>query len=358
MSALARFLADSALITRPSLPVLRSSRVRLARNLADAFFPDRLAPRERDALKTRMIDALTRLPEFEGATVFDMRGLEPTEARLLAERRFISAELVGREGAAVVVSADRKCSVMLNEEDHLRIQATDANPDLARLARAAEALSDAIGAALPYARSPRYGFLTACPTNLGTGMRVSVMAHLPGLVMDGQMEKVVRALDMCGMTVRGWLGEGSDATGSFFQISNRRTLDRPADAIVADLVEWSRSLVEQERNARRRVVRKNRTGVADQIGRVYGESRFGVTLSQGEAVSALSLLRLACDLGVFPEYARARIDDLLEEALDAHVAFRQKIPEDREHAAALDRARATLFRETFSTIPPPDFSKL
>lgn len=357
MSALARFLADSALTARPSLPILRSFRIRLARNLSDAFFPDRLAPRERDALKTRMLDALTRLPEFEDATIFDMRELTPTEARLLAERRLISAELVEREGAAVIISADRKCAVMLNEEDHLRIQTTVTDPDLAQLARTASALSEAIGAALPYARSPRYGFLTACPTNLGTGMRVSVMAHLPGLVMDGQMEKVVRALDMCGMTVRGWLGEGSEPTGGFFQISNRRTLDRPAAEIVANLLEWSRSIIEQERNARRRVVRKNRVGVADQIGRVYGESRFGVTLSQGEAVSALSLLRLACDLGVFPEYARARIDDLLEEALDAHIAFRKKIPEDREHKTALDRARASLFREVFSTVPPPDFSK-
>lgn len=357
MSALKRFLAESAMLPCRSLPILLSSRVRLARNIADEIFPERLSSQRRYAIKKRMLEVLLALPEFENASVFEMQELALAEAEILVERHLISKELLEREGAAVVISQNQKIAVMINEEDHFRIQALDAETNLSSLSSLAHSVAASIGKKLRFAESPRYGFLTACPTNLGTGIRVSVMAHLPGLIMDGQMGKVVRSLNMCGLAVRGWLGEGSDAAGSIFQISNQRTLGTDAEKIVANLQEWQQSLVEQERNARRRVLRKSKNVFFDQIGRIYGESRFGVLLSAGEALSALSLLRLACDLGIFPEYARARFDDLLIEGQNAHVFFRNKIAGTSHPNEFADSCRAKLFREAFATIPPPDFSK-
>lgn len=357
MSAIARFLADSTLLPHRSIPILLSSRVRLARNLADEIFPDRLSPQQREDVKNRMLAVLTALPEFKDATIFQMHDLSLGEAEILVERHLISKELVEREGAAVVIAPNQKVAVMLNEEDHFRIQALDAEMDLATLSALAHSVADAIARKFTFAESPRYGFLTACPTNLGTGIRVSVMAHLPGLVMDGQMGKVVRSLNMCGLAVRGWLGEGSDAAGSIFQISNQRTLGVAPEKIVENLQGWLKSLVEQERNARRRVLRNGRSVFLDQIGRIYGESRYGVLLSEGEAISSLSILRLACDMGIFPEYARARFDDLLIEGQNAHIFFRNKIAGTARPNETADRCRSQLFRESFATIPPPDFSQ-
>lgn len=358
MSDLKRFLANSTLCPQHSLPVLLSSRIRLARNLADEVFPDRLSPQRREDLKKRILDKLTKLPGLGDAVVFEMHDLAPEEAEILVERHLISKELVEREGAAVLISPDRKISVMINEEDHFRIQIMDTEMNLSRLAGTARELVGSIARELPLAFSPRYGFLTACPTNLGTGMRVSVMAHLPGLVMDGLMEKVVRSLNMCGLTVRGSLGEGSEAAGSIFQISNQRTLDLPEEKIVDNLCDWLKSLIEQERNARRRVLRRNRNVFFDQIGRLYGEARFGMLISENEALTGLSLMRLACDLGIFPEYARVRFDELLVETRDAHIRFRNKITDSAKPCELADRCRAALFRETFATLPPPDFSRL
>lgn len=358
MSDLKRFLANSPLHTQRSVPILLSSRVRFARNLAGEIFPDRLSPQQRDELKNRILKTLKKLPEFEDAVVFEMHDLSLVESEILVERHLISKELVEREGAAVIISSDRKISVMINEEDHFRIQVMDAEMNLSTLAETAQKIADAIADKLPFASTERYGYLTACPTNLGTGMRVSVMAHLPGLVMDGQMEKVVRSLNMCGLTVRGSLGEGSDAAGSIFQISNQRTLNQPAGKIVETLRDWLKSLVEQERNARRRVVRRSKNMFFDQVGRLYGEARFGMLLSENEALTGLSLMRFACDLGIFPEYTRVRFDELLNETQDAHIRFRNKIAGTSKPNELADRCRATLFRETFATLPPPDFSKL
>ncbi len=358
MSDLKRFLAGTHLHPRPSLPILIRSRVRLARNLSDSVFPNRLSPQQRDDTKNRILDVLKKLPEFSGASCFEMHDLTLAEAEILVERHLISKELVEREGAAVIIDSARKISVMINEEDHFRIQVLDTEVDLAKLAGTAQKLAATIARELPFASSARYGYLTACPTNLGTGMRVSVMVHLPGLVMDGQMEKVVRSLNMCGLTVRGSLGEGSDAAGSIFQISNQRTLGQPAEKIVCNLQDWLKSLIEQERNARRRVVRRAKNVFFDQIGRLYGEARFGVLISESEALTGLSLMRLACDLGIFPEYTRVRFDELLTESQDAHIRFRNKIAGTAKPNELADRCRATLFRETFSTLPPPDFSRL
>ena len=358
MSDLKRFLADSNLLPHRSLPILISSRVRLARNLADKVFPERLSPQEREDIKQCILSTLKKLPELADSVCFEMHDLALSEAEMLVERHLISKELVEREGAAVVISPDRKLSIMINEEDHFRIQVMDAEMNLSLLAETARTLSEAIARELPFASSPRYGFLTACPTNLGTGMRVSVMAHLPGLVMDGQMEKVVRSLNMCGLTVRGSLGEGSDAAGSIFQISNQRTLAQTPQKIAATLQDWLKSLVEQERNARRRIVRRNKSIFCDQVGRIYGESRFGMLTSEGEALTGLSLMRLACDLGIFPEYTRVRFDELLIETQDAHIRFRNKIAGTAKPSELADRCRATLFRETFATLPPPDFSRI
>ena len=360
MSRIGIILSNQATLSPKAGPVVLGCRIRLARNSAGSKFPEKLGASGRENVCENRLKTLRELKEFKNAEFLKMRDLTQTEQHVLAERRLISRELIGRAGAAVVISEDQKVAIMLNEEDEFRIQVLDSARDLGAIFQRAREIDSALDAQFRFAFSARYGFLTACPTNLGSGMRASAMVHLPGLVMDGQMEKVVRALNMCGLDVRGAFGEGSDATGSIFQISNRNTLGEAEEKIVENLREWLDGIVEQEKNARRRVVKRDRLAFCDQIARAYGELRHAILLSENEAADTLSLLRMACDLGIFPEYARVHIDELFFDSQSAHVALAAETrAEDlRNDAAKTNSLRATHFRERFSLIPPPDFSAI
>lgn len=353
MSTFSDFFKKTTGTPNRSVPVILRARARLARNLSEDFFPERLNPKERNAVKNKILATLKKSKILAGTFVFDMETIEPAEKEILVERHLISKDLAERAGAAVVISPDAKISVMINEEDHFRIQIMDSETDLKKIHRHAQQLGDELSTLFPFAFSEQHGFLTACPTNLGTGLRISAMVHLPALVMDGQMEKVVRALNICGLTVRGWHGEGSESIGSIFQISNRHTLGVSEEKIVANLQNWLEGIVEQEKNARRRVLQRDKFAFFDQVSRIYGELRYSVLLSEAEAMSMLSVVRMACDLGIFPEFTRQRIDDLLLESQAAHVAFYAGTPQTTE---TLPRARANSFRDAFSIIPPPTFS--
>ena len=233
--------------------VVLSTRIRLARNLEGLPFPGWAKLPQRKETSDRCVVALEGLPKFRRGHVVRMGELGDRDRAVLVERHLVSKELAAGKSGAAVISRDQTCSVMVNEEDHLRIQVVKAGWHLRGTWHIAEQLDDALGGVLKMAFSDRLGYLTACPTNVGTGLRASAMVHLPGLCLAGHMDKVTRALNQDGLAVRGWLGEGTEAAGNVFQISNQQTLGLYEDAILRHLGGWIKHVVEQEWNARRRL---------------------------------------------------------------------------------------------------------
>ena len=236
--------------------VVLSTRIRLARNLEGLPFPGWAKLPQRKETSDRCVTALEGLPKFRRGHVVRMGELGDRDRSVLVERHLVSKELAAGKSGAAVISRDQTVSVMVNEEDHLRIQVVKAGWHLRGTWHIAEQLDDALGGVLKLAFSDRLGYLTACPTNVGTGLRASAMVHLPGLCLAGHMDKVTRALNQDGLAVRGWLGEGTEAAGNVFQISNQQTLGLSEDAILKHLGGWIKHVVEQEWNARRKLAQE------------------------------------------------------------------------------------------------------
>ncbi len=333
-------------------PIVLSTRVRLARNLGRFPFPGRAKPEQRREVTRLCREALEALPKMKRAHTFGMAELNEVEKLVLVERHLVSRELAEGKDGTVVISRDQTCSVMINEEDHLRIQVVKGGFHLKRAWKQADAIDSAIEGALDFAYSPTLGYLTACPTNVGTGLRASAMLHLPGLVMADQMEKVVRALNQDGLAVRGWFGEGSEAVGSIFQISNQQTLGPSEADILRSLSGWLKTIIEQEENARLLLLQSDPEKFFDKISRAFGLLRHARLLASSESMNLLSLMRLACDMGVFDESYRVMVDRLIIENQPGHIRVRAEVELD---ALKRDFIRAAVFRETFKQLPEPDF---
>lgn len=342
--------------TVPPGPVVLSSRIRLARNVQSIAFPGRASISDRRKVLELCTDAAARLKQLQNATVLHMDQLDDLEKRVLVERHLISRELsqLG-PGSGVIISKDQSCAIMINEEDHLRIQVMRAGFQIKRTWRTINSIDTGLERFVDYAFSDTLGYLTACPTNLGTGLRASVMLHLPGLVMANHMEKVVRALNQMGLTVRGLFGEGSDATGSIFQISNQQTLGETEDAILKRLHQVLTRLIEQETNARYVLLEREREKVFDRIGRCYGILRHAHVLNSAEAMNSLSLIRLAIDMGMLPEEFRMLVDRLFIQSQPGHIQLMARELIDSEKR---DIARATFIREESSQLPALNFDNI
>ena len=205
-----------------SIPVTLSTRVRLARNLKEYPFPGKAEEGQRRAVLSKCMDAMTDMDSLKESTSLEVDDLSELDRQILVEKHLISPELSQvDEGSGIVLSSDRNCCVMINEEDHLRIQVLQPGLEFEKVWQRADELDSGIESHVNYAYDCELGFLTACPTNLGTGLRASAMMHLPGLVMSKNMDKVINAVKQLGIAVRGLFGEGSDANGSIFQISNK-----------------------------------------------------------------------------------------------------------------------------------------
>jgi len=338
----------------PPEPIVLSTRIRLARNIVPFPFPGWASPAQRAEALRICTDALRTLDAFKGGTCLEMEQLSALEKQILVERHLISRELCEAEtGAGAVISRDQKFAVMINEEDHLRIQAVRTGFNLDKTWQEINALDSAIEGVLDYAFSRQFGYLTACPTNLGTGLRASAMLHLPGLVFQEHMEKVVRMVNQIGMAVRGLFGEGSEATGSIFQISNQQTLGENEAAILKRLNNVLLAIMEQERNSRQVILEQHADKLFDRIGRAYGILRNAHVLSSEEAMNLLSLMRLAVDLGMLPENFRSQVDRLFIESQPGHVQFTAKAEID---PVGRDRLRARKMREEFAALPTLDFN--
>lgn len=274
--------------------VVVSTRVRLARNLSGEPFPARLNIQG----KKRVNEIVRSALDGAGLQYLEMEGMTDVQAVSLAERHLISPEFTSqREGRAVMLSKDEAVSIMLNEEDHIRIQAIAPGLALTQAYDVANAIDDMLGSKLNLAYHEQLGYLTQCPTNLGTGMRASVMLHLPALHELGQINSLANTVSKLGLTIRGTYGEGSQASGAFYQLSNQVTLGISEESALANLEGITKQIILQERHAREELI-KNPIFL-DKIWRAAGILSFARRLSSEEFMKMLSLVRLGAAQGIF-----------------------------------------------------------
>jgi len=337
--------------THPQVVV--SSRIRLARNLADAPFPGKASPDDRRRVLERIFPSLENLPEMRDAFVHPLDELNAVEKKVLVERHLISREQAGNAtGSGVVINRQQSLSIMVNEEDHLRMQAMFPGLALNPAHAALDAVDTALEKKLDFAYDDDLGYLTSCPSNVGTGLRASVMVHLPGLVLSDQINKVVTAVNKIGLAVRGLFGEGSEAQSNLFQVSNQTTLGEPESVIIDRLSKVIEQVISSELNARIKLVEDRPESLCDPIGRAYGILRHSRTIDTKEALNHLSMLRLGMDLGFLPALpGDDSIDLLLMDIQPAHLQWQTRVkltPDQR------DVLRSKILRERLRLLPEPD----
>lgn len=329
--------------TGPSSHIVMSSRIRLARNLAKIPFPNRASKKALQDVVDNLQQAMKEIDFFKSATMFLMSDLDNIDKQFLIERHLMSHEhAANSEGKALVVSDEEVLSVMVNEEDHLRIQVMQSGLNLSETWNIINAVDDSLSKKLDYAYLGNWGYLTACPTNTGTAMRGSVMLHLPALVMTKQINKVLAAIAKLSFASRGFYGEGTQARGNIYQISNQVSLGHSEEDIIQNINGLIRQVIEQEEQARQALLLQNRAMLEDKIFRSLGVLKNAYIISSQETIELLSMVRLGIDLGIITIVDRATINELFITIQPAHL---QKIEGKKLSSAARDTRRATLIRE-------------
>jgi protein arginine kinase len=340
----------------PHHQIVISSRVRLARNLRNRAFPGWAKKAERTAILELVKSRVEGLPEMQDAFSEFLQELSPLEKQVLVERHLISREHAAKgAGSAVVMNRRQTLSVMINEEDHLRMQAIRSGLQLKQAFKLVDKIDTALENQLEFAYDPRLGYLTACPTNVGTGMRASAMLHLPGLVLSELINQVIQAVSKIGLAVRGLYGEGTEAMGNLFQISNQTTLGDKEEDIINRLTKVVETIIGKEHDARQVLIQKKSSTLSDQIGRAYGVLTFAHAMTSKEALNLLSIIKLGVDLGAFPEDRRLPIDELFIDTQPAHL---QKSSQQKLNAEERDHLRAQIIRERLKLFPKPDIGRL
>jgi protein arginine kinase len=328
--------------------IVISSRVRLARNLADYPFAARISVEQQQQVIEEVLAAAKNSRSMSTATFFAMSVLDSTERRVLVERHLISPALAEDKGErGVLFNQDESLSVMINEEDHLRLQAIFPGIRGRAAWSAISALDNELLDALGCAHDADLGFLTACPTNTGTGLRISVLIHLPALVLTDDMERVLQGLGQLSFTVRGVYGEGSNAAGNLFQISNQATLGTAEEKIVDELLRITQQLIEYECDAQESLLKEARAQVEDKVWRAFGLLSHARVLSSQEFMNLLSAVRLGHTLGLVDGLPSRFLNHLMIATQPSHLraqAGRALKPEER------DLRRADLVRAKMSEV--------
>ena len=329
-----------------------TSRIRLARNLRHHPFPGWAKRDQRAAALDLMRPAIEALPAMKEAFSHELGDLTSVQKQVLVERHLISREHAARgDGSAAVIERRQTFSLMLNEEDHLRMQAIRPGLQLTSAFNALSELDTELEEDLEFAFDPTLGYLTTCPTNLGTGLRASAMLHLPGLVLSDQIGQVLQAVNKIGLAVRGLYGEGTESLGNLYQISNQSTLGESEETIIRRLERVISQVANHEQNAREKLLEDDPEMVSDKIGRAYGVLRHAHIIDSKEALNHLSLLRLGGTLGFFAPETVMLCDGLLMDIQPAHLQLhsgRKLSPEER------DSIRAEIVRSRLLSLEFPD----
>jgi len=340
----------------PHHQIVISSRVRLARNLRNRAFPGWAKKAERSSILDLIRPRVEELSEMQDSFSEGLQDLSALEKQVLVERHLISREHAAKGvGSAVVMNRRQTLSIMINEEDHLRMQSIRSGLQLKQAFKLVDKIDSALENKLEFAYDQHLGYLTACPTNVGTGMRASAMLHLPGLVLSELINQVIQAVSKIGLAVRGLYGEGTEAMGNLFQISNQTTLGEKEDEIISRLSKVIETIIEKEHDARQVLLQKKSNTLSDQIGRAYGVLTYAHAMASKEALNLLSIIKLGVDLGAFPEDRCLPIDELFIDTQPAHL---QKSSQQKLNAEERDHLRAQIIRERLKLFPKPDISKM
>lgn len=304
----------------PESDIVMSSRIRLARNLADFPFISRANAGDRAEIERILRERVMKVHESVDLTYVDVNDLQGIDRQFLVERQLISREHADSEGArGVAIGNNEQVSLMINEEDHLRIQVIHSGFDLSSAWEQINRIDDLVEGQVTYAFSDKLGYLTACPTNVGTGMRVSVMLHLPALVITRQIDKLFRSLQKISLAVRGLYGEGSQAMGDFYQISNQITLGRSEPDLVKQVGDVVPTIIDYERKAREFLIRESQENLHDRVSRAYGILRTAQTISSEETMHLLSSVRMGVNLGLIHDLEIPTVNKLFIYTQPAHL---------------------------------------
>lgn len=329
----------------PDSDIVLSSRIRLARNFADISFP---IVGDGEALKG-VLQFFQKeyehqsFKEYHNFEFFQINELTPVERRVLVEKHLISPLLAKHaETSATLISGNEQVSLMINEEDHIRIQLYFPGFQLNKALEKAFEFDDWLESKVNYAFDEDKGYLTSCPTNVGTGMRASVMMHLPALTLTKQINRIIPAINQLGLVVRGIYGEGSEAIGNLVQISNQITLGKSEEDIVSDLESVVSQLIEHERRARDNLISQSGTKLEDRVYRSYGILEYSRIIESKEAARCLSDVRMGIDLGLIENVSQHILHELM---VLTQPGFLQQYAEKSLTANERDVLRASLIRE-------------
>lgn len=325
----------------PMADVVISSRVRLARNLAEYPFLATAGAKDRADIYRTLTERIAATPVGADALLVDVETTDPIDRQLLVERHLISRQqAVGEGNRGVSISPSETRALMINEEDHLRIQALRSGLQLQILWEEVNEVDDTLAAQLSFAFDRQFGYLTACPTNVGTGIRVSVMVHLPALKLTKEIERVDRAARDMRLAVRGIYGEGTEAVGDLYQISNQTTLGVTEEEIIRDFGEKTiPKIVEYEWAARDSLAQERPQQLDDKVWRAYGILCNARCISSEETLARLSPIRMGICLGRFNEFDMTTLNEVFLHTQPAHL---QKI-----HGEPLDGAERSIVRADY-----------
>ncbi len=326
----------------PESDVVISSRIRVARNLAGYPFLTKADPEQRNQIQDLLRKEIAKAKLEQGLHFKDLRETDSLDRLFLVERHLISRELAGGSGDRGVAYGPKEVlSIMVNEEDHLRVQVLQSGFQLDSAWATVDAVDTALAKRIEFAYSTKLGFLTACPTNIGTGLRVSVMLHLPALVITKQIEKVFRAVTKINLVVRGLYGEGTQAFGDFYQISNQVTLGKSEEEIIQTIKDVVPQVIKFEREVRQTLITQSLKGLEDRIWRAYGQLKCARVITSEETMNLPSSLRMGVNLGLVTDLAVSTINELFLHTQPAHL---QKLEGRKLESTERDVVRAEFIR--------------
>ncbi|MBN2145425.1 MAG: protein arginine kinase [Candidatus Aureabacteria bacterium] len=331
--------------TGPESDLVLSSRIRIARNIKGFRFPGKATSEDKKKILSivESVVSSSKSSMLKGSLFVHIHELDDVDRQFLVERHLISPELSNAStGSGVIISNKETISIMINEEDHLRIQVLHSGLQLKEVWKTIDELDTELEKTLDFAFSSKFGYLTACPTNLGTGIRASAMLHLPALVYSKQINKVLHATVKLGLAVRGLYGEGSEALGNLFQISNQASLGMNETEIIETLSKVVRQIIMYEKNQRRYLINNNLKEVEDRVWRAYGSLTTARIITSKETIGLLSTLRMGVDLGILESHLRKLVNELLILTQPANL---QKNFDRKLNPTERDIERANLIRQ-------------
>lgn len=328
--------------TGPDSDIAISTRVRLARNIEGYRFISQASPRERKEIEHLLRDKIGELNIGYEIVYINLLDISPLDRMLLVERHLMSKEHANAEwNRGLGFEQAERISIMVNEEDHLRIQVLRAGLELKQSWELINKIDDAFATLLPYAFHPTFGYLTACPTNVGSGLRVSVMMHLPALFLTKEIEKVYQAVSRINITLRGSYGEGTRALGDLYQFSNQISLGRMEEQIIDNIFALVIQIIQYERKLREKLLEQDKARLEDRVARAYAILREARLISSEETLELLSSVRMGICLGLLPNLKMETINQLFILAQPAHL---QKMEGRSMEPAERDAVRAQFLK--------------